>query len=232
MIPDISAPALLVSFLPTVAVIIILLRFGSLSKTALYATARMLVQLIAVGYVLVYIFETDYWLVVAAVLVLMLLAAAWISIRTLAVRDKASFLRALFSIAIGSLTTLGLVTQFVVDIDPWFSPQYVVPLAGMLFAASMNAISLAAERYQTENSRGQSISDAKQLALQAALIPIINSLFAVGLVTLPGMMTGQILSGVPPIIAAKYQIVVMSMLFGATGISAATYLALQPNNQT
>jgi putative ABC transport system permease protein len=71
-----------------------------------------------------------------------------------------------------------------------------------------------------------SYPEARRVALQASLIPTINSLFAVGLVTLPGMMTGQILSGVSPLVAAKYQIVVMSMIFGVSGISAALYLLL------
>ena len=91
----------------------------------------------------------------------------------------------------------------------------------------MNAVSLAAERFQAESNRGVDYEEARRTALQAALIPMINSLFAVGLVALPGMMTGQILSGVSPLIAAEYQIVVMTMLFGATGISAAIYLYLQ-----
>ena len=72
-----------------------------------------------------------------------------------------------------------------------------------------------------------SYREARRTALQTALIPIINSLFAVGLVALPGMMTGQILSGVSPVVAAKYQIVVMTMLFGTAGISASAYLVFQ-----
>ena len=96
----------------------------------------------------------------------------------------------------------------------------------MIFAASMNSVSLAAERFQAEKDKGLPYTEARQTALQTALIPIINSLFAVGVVSLPGMMTGQILSGVSPLIAAEYQIVVMTMLFGASGISAATYLVL------
>lgn len=188
----------------------------------------MLVQLLLIGYVLVYIFETDQWLLIAAILLIMLLTASWISIRTLAQRNAAAFLQALCAITVGGVTTLGLITQLVVSVEPWFSPRYVVPLAGMIFAGSMNAVSLAAERFQAETARGEQTSNAKRIAFQAALIPIINSLFAVGIVALPGMMTGQILSGVSPLIAAQYQIVVMSMLFGATGISAAVYLALQP----
>ncbi len=96
----------------------------------------------------------------------------------------------------------------------------------MIFAGAMNAVSLAAERLQSEHDRGLPYLEARRIALQAALIPITNSLFAVGLVSLPGMMTGQILSGVSPLVAAKYQIVVMTMLFGASGISAALYLVL------
>jgi putative ABC transport system permease protein len=122
--------------------------------------------------------------------------------------------------------TLALVSQLVIDIEPWFSPRYVVPLAGMIFAGAMNTVSLAAERFQAEIDKGIPYIAARRTALQASLIPVINSLFAVGLVSLPGMMTGQILSGISPLIAAKYQIVVMTMLFGASGISAALYLVL------
>jgi putative ABC transport system permease protein len=94
----------------------------------------------------------------------------------------------------------------------------------MIFAQSMTAISLAGERYFSELDRDQPYTTARGIALKAALIPITNSLFAVGLVSLPGMMTGQILAGVDPLIAARYQIMVMAMLFGSAGISAACYL--------
>ncbi len=97
----------------------------------------------------------------------------------------------------------------------------------MIFAMSMNTVSLAAERYQAEQRREVGHQAARQIALRSALIPQINSLFAVGLVSFPGMMTGQILSGVPPLVAVRYQIMVMSMMFGAAGISAACYLTLQ-----
>ena len=69
--------------------------------------------------------------------------------------------------------------------------------------------------------------EARNRALNASLIPAINSLFAVGLVSFPGMMTGQILSGVEPLVAARYQIMVMCMIFGSAGIAAACYLFLQ-----
>ena len=75
-----------------------------------------------------------------------------------------------------------------------------------------------------------SFDKARNIAFRASLIPITNSLFAVGLVSIPGMMTGQILSGISPLIAARYQIMVMCMVFGAAGISSACFLALIKRN--
>ena len=95
----------------------------------------------------------------------------------------------------------------------------------------MTAISLAAERFYAERERQVDYHTARGIALRAALIPITNSLFAVGLVSLPGMMTGQILANVDPLIAARYQIMVMAMLYGAAGISAACYLSLIQSDQ-
>ena len=91
----------------------------------------------------------------------------------------------------------------------------------------MNTVSLAGERAWAETDRGVSFAETRRVALRAALIPMINSLFAVGLVALPGMMTGQILSGVSPVVAAKYQIVVMLMLFGVSGLAAALFITLE-----
>ena len=127
---------------------------------------------------------------------------------------------------LGGIPTLALVTQIVLDIQPWFLPRYVIPLAGMIFASCMNTVSVAAERFEAECANAIPYTDARNTALQASLIPVTNSLFAVGLVTLPGMMTGQILSGISPLVASQYQIVVMCMLFGASGLSATIYLVL------
>ena len=192
----------------------------------MYATLRMLIQLLLIGYVLVYIFESDQPAFIIAVLAIMLFVASWIAIRPLQKKQPRVYLNSLVAVSVGGVLTLALVSQVVIDVEPWFSPRYVVPLAGMIFAGAMNAVSLAAERFQSEHDRGEPYDKARRIALQASLIPITNSLFAVGLVSLPGMMTGQILSGVSPLVAAKYQIVVMTMLFGVSGISAALYLVL------
>ena len=223
---EITTQGLILAFLPALVVIVILLRWSAGAKTAIYATLRMLAQLLLIGYVLVYVFSTDEPGIIVAVLVVMLLAASWISIRPLQDRQPRVYLNALAAITISGLLVLLLVSQFVIGVDPWFSPRYVIPLAGMIFAGAMNTVSLAAERMQAELDRQTLYAEARRIAMQAALIPMINSLLAVGLVSLPGMMTGQILSGVSPMIAAKYQIVVMTMLFGVSGMSAALYLKL------
>jgi len=222
----ISFPTLIWAFVPAAIVIAVLMRWTTVGRTAIYGMARMLIQLMLIGYVLVFIFEAEKAWVIALVLTVMLLAASVIAIRPIRSKGRVVLRNAFVSILIGGVLTLALVTQVVIDIDPWFLPRYMVPLAGMVFAGSMNAVSLAAERLESELARSVEFTEARATALNASLIPLINSLFAVGLVSLPGMMTGQILSGVSPIVAAKYQIVVMCMLFGASGMSATIYLSL------
>ncbi len=222
----ISMQGLIIAFLPVAIVIGIMFRWSAGAPTAIYASLRMLIQLLLIGYVLVYIFESDKPATIVAVLIVMLIVASWIAIRPLQKKQPQMYLNSLVAISVGGILTLALVSQIIIGVEPWFSPRYVVPLAGMIFSGSMNTVSLAGERLQSEIDRGTSYLEARRIALQASLIPITNSLFAVGLVSLPGMMTGQILSGVSPLVAAKYQIVVMTMLFGTSGISSALYLVL------
>ena len=223
---EISLQGLIFAFLPVAVVIGIMFRWSTGAPTAIYATLRMLIQLLLIGYVLVYIFKTDQPEFIMAVLVIMLTVASWIAIRPLQKKQPQMYMNSFLSISIGSILILTLVIQIVIDIEPWFSPRYVVPLAGMIISSAMNTVSLAAERFQSEYDKKTPYIEARRIALRVSLIPIINSLFAVGLVALPGMMTGQILSGVSPLIAAQYQIVVMTMLFSASGISASLYLVL------
>jgi putative ABC transport system permease protein len=96
----------------------------------------------------------------------------------------------------------------------------------MIFSNAMNSVSLAGERLYSELGHHEDYARARNAAFQAAMIPLTNSLLAVGLVSLPGMMTGQILAGTSPLIAARYQIIVMCMVFSSGGISAALFLWL------
>ncbi|WP_447969623.1 ABC transporter permease [Nitrospira sp. M1] len=220
----VSFSGLLWAFVPAVIVIGILYRWTVDGQTAVYAVTRMLIQLLLIGYVLTYIFESEQAWVIACVLIVMLGAASWIALRPVKNKQPYLYRNALGAIAIGGVSTLALVSQMVLELQPWFFPRYVVPLAGMIFASSMNTVSLAAERFEAECEKACSYVEARNAALHSSLIPVINSLLAVGLVSLPGMMTGQILSGVSPLVATKYQIMVMCMIFGSSGISAALYL--------
>ncbi len=225
-IAELSLTSLAWAFVPVGLVVAVLFYWKSDTGTALYAVARMLIQLLLIGYVLVYVFDAEHGAFIMLVLAIMLVAASMIAMRPLRQKQPYLYRNAFLAILIGGGFTLALVTQVVLEISPWYLPRYMVPLAGMVFASSMNAVSLAAERFESETARSADHMQARKSALNASLIPLINSLFAVGLVSLPGMMTGQILSGVSPFIAAKYQIVVMCMIFGAAGISATIYLSL------
>ena len=214
-------------FIPTAFLLAVMFRWQLKAFMGLYANVRMLVQLLLVGYFLTYVFETNQPVVIILVITLMIAVSAWIALRSFEEKDIKTYFIFLISIGLPGLILLGLVTQLVLQMQKWFEPSLVVPIAGMIFANSMNTVSLVAERFESEFQRGEDYVDARRIALDASLIPQINSLFAVGLVSLPGMMTGQILSGVDPVIAVRYQIMVMWMTFGSGGLAAVLYLVLR-----
>ena len=222
----ISVPRLALAFIPVIMVLILMWHWGQGYGRGLQAIARMLLQLTLIGYVLIYIFQTDSGLVIAGVLAVMLLAASWIALNTVDLPRRPLFLASLVSVFLGGGTTLALITQGVLRLEPWYQPSYMIPLAGMIFAASMTNISLALERLHAELKNGVEFQQARSTAFRTSMIPVINSCFAVGLISLPGMMTGQILSGISPLIAARYQIMVMCMIFGAAGLSTVCFLVM------
>jgi len=216
-----------IMFIPTVYLLVIMYRWQLKAWVAVYANIRMIFQLLLAGYFLTYIFDTTQPIIIILLLVLMIGVATWIALRSFEGYEAKPYLIVLISIGGPGLMLLFIVTQLVLEMPRWFEPNLVIPIAGMIFANSMNTVSLAAERFESEFKRGVSYIVARQTALDAALIPQINSLFAVGLVALPGMMTGQILSDIDPNIAVRYQIMVMCMVFGSGGIAAFTYLSLR-----
>ena len=222
----IPAWRLAIAFVPVAGVLTVLWWWNQRIGTSVYALTRMLIQLLIVGYVLLAIFTTEHSLVVFGVLILMAGAASWISLRTVPDQRNKLLGRAFASVGLAGGLTLVVVTQLVLELDPWFSPRFLIPLGGMIFSSCMNTVSLAAERFAAERADGKPIEQARATAIRTALIPITNTLFAVGLVSFPGMMTGQVLSGESPLVAARYQIMVMCMTFGASGLAAAMYLWL------
>jgi putative ABC transport system permease protein len=222
----ISLTDLIVGFIPVVFTLLIMLQWSLSIRSALTSIVRMLIQLILIGYALNFIFDSSSSIIILLILCMMLIAASWISMSSIEIPSRQLYLYSLIAISVGGVFTLFITTQGVLGLDPWYSPQVIIPIAGMIFSNSMNSISLAAERFFSEYKHNPDYTSCRNIAYHAALIPTINALLAVGLVSLPGMMTGQILSGVSPLIAARYQIMVMLMVFGSSGISAALFLLL------
>lgn len=189
----------------------------------LYAVLRMLCQLVGVGFVLAWLFGNPDPVISVALLMFMLVVSAWIAMRPLNLKgiNRTRYWQgAGLALAISVFSHLALTIGAVLPVEQWYSPSILVPLAGMYFANTMNSISLAAERYSAEREQNKPPEIAKLAAFKACMIPQINGLFAVGLVSLPGMMTGQILAGVDPLVAVRYQILIMTMILGTTGTGA------------
>ena len=218
---------LAVAFVPVALVLLIIHRWSLDLRTSLVAVFRMASQLLLVGYVLTFIFGSSNALVTMAVTSLMLAVAGWIALRPLDTDRPRQYPTALIAIGLGGVTVLTIATQVVLTLPRWHDASIFIPLAGIVLANSMNSVSLAAERFRAERQRGASYTEARHAAMTTALIPMTNSLLAVGLVSLPGMMTGQILAGVTPLIAVRYQLLIMCMIFGSSGLATGSYLALQ-----
>lgn len=204
-------------------------------RQLLWSSFRMVGQLLAVGYVLHLVFALRHPGAVLLILLMMLgFAMQVIGER---VKDRMPHF---YRIVGGSLLVgCGAVTFIlcigIVGFTPWYEPQYLIPLAGMIVGNTMNAASLAAERLASEIQRRreeiecwlclgatprQACREAIREAFRAALIPATNTMAAMGIVALPGMMTGQILSGIEPMIAVRYQIVIMCAIVGSVGVSS------------
>ncbi len=145
------------------------------------------------------------------------------------------YLAGLVSVTLSSVLTTAVVTEVVVGVQPWYDPRYVIPLMGMVLGNSLNGISLTLDRLTADLERrrdevelwlslGATAWEATRPlvvdAVRAGLVPILNAMTVAGIVSLPGMMTGQILAGAPPLQAVRYQIVVMFMIAGASSLGA------------
>lgn len=226
-LPEIGYLELIYVILPVALVGIIYYRWSIPLSDLIISTTRMVVQLIAIGFVLVYLFTTDNWLLGLAVLSFMLVVSSWIALRPLKDKNRHHYIQLVTALMLGCGSVLALIIVAVLHLDPWYQPRYVIPLGGMLLANTMNSLSLAGERLDSELLIAQPQEQARNKAFNTAMIPQINSLLAVGLVALPGMMTGQILSGVSPLLAVRYQIVIMATILCSAAFSVAIYLALR-----
>lgn len=195
-------------------------------KDILLASFRMLFQLLLIGYLLVFIFEDKHLFLGAIIILFMALISSQITIRNVEDRSLKHYFIIFIAITSSVLLHLFLIIVFVLEIHHFYEPRYAIPIAGMIFANTMNAISLCIERFEKEK-KVLNFIEARKISFKTAMIPQINSLLAVGLVALPGMMTGQILSGIDPLIAVRYQIMIMSMTLSTAGISIVIYFLIK-----
>jgi len=187
-----------------------------------WATLRMIGQLLLIGFILTWLFANDTWLFGVGIVIFMIAVSSWIVMRSTLLQTLTHFVKITAAIALAGTIHLILVLYVVIDLEPLYQPKYVIPIAGMIYANTMNVLALFIERYESELNQYDH-AHARTAAFKAAMIPQVNAFLAVGLVSLPGMMTGQILSGIDPLVAVRYQIVVMAMIFGSAGMGIIFY---------
>lgn len=204
-----------------------------LEKRLAIASVRTVVQLMLLGLILRFVFNPSAHWLLAIVVAVMLLMASREAVRRSESRFRGLTLLALISLTLSAMFTTVIVTGIIVGVDPWYEPRYMIPLLGMILGNGLTGVSLCVDsllatlrekrgHIETDLSLGATRWEAARGPLRDAvrrgMIPIINSMSVVGIVSIPGMMTGQILAGADPAQAAKYQIVVMFMIAAATSL--------------
>lgn len=206
-------------------------------RELLIASIRTFLQLIAVGFILKYVMGSDNpYLITILVLIMLSVAVITVTGRQRIRSPELSYIVG-FAMLAGTGLSVIVLTQVLIEIKPWYQPYYLIPIAGMIIGNSMNGATLAVERIDSElrskrdqieallalgATSNQAGKDCIRAAIKASLIPTINTMMVVGIVSLPGMMTGQILSGISPFTAVKYQIIIMYMI--ALSVAVTSYI--------
>ncbi len=215
----------------------------NISGQLLIAALRTTVQLLLIGLVLKSLFATTNIFWILLITIVMLSVAGWeiLSRQHRKLKGWWGFGISTSSLFVSSFLVTILALATIIQADPWYHPQYAVPLLGMLLGNTMTGIALGMDRLlQTSwqqrviieqrlmlgETSVQAITDIRRESMRSGMIPIINSMAAAGLVSLPGMMTGQILAGAPPVEAVKYQIMIMFLISAGTGFGVISVLWL------
>jgi UDP-glucose/iron transport system permease protein len=212
-----------------------------LGRDLVVGTVRTIVQLYFVGLILASVFAAARWYWVVLVLLAMTIVATQAAVSRLKQPIPGGYGIAAAAVGISTAVTLAWVLGVVVRVRPWYEPQYVIPIAGMILGNAMTSAALAGDRLQSDLrartdeieamlalgfSGGDAVRPMVRSAVRAAMIPTVSGMMTVGLVQLPGMMTGQILAGASPLLAIKYQIVVVFMLAVATSLASLLFVRL------
>ncbi len=203
-------------------------------KRLILGGVRMTVQLLIVGMILRQLFS-DYnvWLILSLAFIMIFIAGREIMMRQkIRVKGAYGYGVGVFSMAISSFAIAFFSLVVIIEVEPWYTPQYAIPLLGMLLGNTMNGISLATDKFTSDIYAQRSLieqrlylgenwqtasEDIRKNAMRTGMIPIINAMAAAGIISLPGTMTGQILGGSPPLEAVKYQILILFLIAAGTG---------------
>lgn len=217
-----------------------------LERKLAWAAARTVVQLLAIGYVLGWVFQYAHWFVVLPLMVLMTLIAGFAGAQRGARTYTGQRVDSVLSIWVSSWLVAAVGLFVVIRIHPWYEPQYAIPILGMILGNTLTGVSLGIERMTEEltarrdrvdmalalgATRWEAAQGPARQAVRAGMIPTLNQMAVVGVVSLPGMMTGQVLAGQSPLQAVRYQIVIMFLIAassasGTVGAVLLTYRRL------
>lgn len=226
--------ALAASLVLVNGVLSLALRLG-LERRLLWASARMTVQLLLIGFVLRWVFASGRSWLGVVVLVPMTLIAGVSAVGRAERTFPGMTMNSMVSIAASAWLVTGFALLFILRSDPWYAPQHAIPLAGLVLGNSLTGIALAIDRLGADlmarraevemllsigATRWEAARDSVRQALRAGLLPMLNTMLVAGIVSLPGMMTGQLLAGASPAQAARYQIVVMFLLAASTALGS------------
>lgn len=220
-----------------------LLRLG-LHRAVLWAATRMVVQLLLVGLLLRVVFGASSPTATLAIATVMVLAAAReVAVRPLhRLQNGGNYSISAVVVALSSTAAVVLALLTAIRPEPWYDPRYAVPLLGIVLGSVLNAASLGLDSFLTGvveqraaiearlalgETKADALGDLMRTSIRRGMIPVINQMSAAGIITLPGIMTGQLLAGMDPLEAVKYQILLLFLLTGAGGlaVAAAVYLA-------
>ena len=211
------------------------------TRPLLVAALRTAVQLSLVGVVLetLFSFAQWYWVALMALVMLLLAGREVMARQTRRFKGAWAFILGTSSMFVSSFSVTILALTLLVQARPWYEPQYAIPLLGMLLGNTMNGIALSLDRLTetAHRERGaiearlmlgyrwqDAVEDIRRQSMRTGMIPMINAMAAAGVVSLPGMMTGQILAGSPPGEAVKYQILIMFLI--TVGAGFGTFVAV------
>ncbi len=207
----------------------------------LTASLRSVLQLGLIGFVLEWVFALERWYLVLAVFASMVINAGIAAVQRTERRFAGIWQTGLWSVTLSSVVTTFVVVEVVIGVTPWYSPRYVIPLLGMVLGNALTGLSLTLDRVMADLDEKRDQVEGRlalgatiwqacrphvREAVRLGMVPVLNSMAVVGIVSLPGMMTGQILGGASPVEAVKYQLVVMFMIACATSLGTMTAAVL------